>query len=78
MDKFLQSSLKLQVSEEGRGDTHTHTFCLAHWCENGRKVFARRFFVARLRDDKGNVFRRAEHPHKCSPLATLHTISLLN
>lgn len=30
MDKFLQSSLKLQVSEEGRGDTHTHTHSALH------------------------------------------------
>ncbi len=46
MDTFLQSSLKMQVSEEGRGAKHTHThththilLCTLVWLENGRKVF---------------------------------------
>ncbi len=78
MDKFLQSGLKPQVSEEGRGAKHTHTH--THSALHDDVRMEERFLLegSRLRDDKGNVFRRSEHPHERSLLATLHTINLLN
>ncbi len=63
-----------------RTHTHTHTHTRTHSALHDDVRMEERFLLegSRLRDDKGNVFRRSEHPHERSLLATLHTINLLN